>query len=322
MLPLVLVSSVFAACAGDDAPGVSGSPTTSTEPVASGETGECRGTATIERLDVRYDEIDGVDPNLLSLDLYLPEVPDGCAPVPVVVYVHGGGFSAGDKRHNVDDKVTLANGEGWAFAGVNYRLSPRPPALDDPDRVMYPDHNRDIAAALGWLHDHADEVGIDGARIALMGHSAGAFLVALQATDPSFHEAAGLTASDVACTVPLDTSTYDISATEANRRAEHVMYANAFGDAPEVRAAASPLLQAEPGEGTGPFLLVTRQPEGRDTGTRDFAAALTDAGIGAEVLNAPGYTHAEVNDAVGLPGETVVTPRLTGFLRDCLDVKD
>lgn len=320
-LPLVLVWVVLAACSGSDGtPDASSASPTSTGPgpAASGDTGECRGTGTIERLDVRYDEIDGVDPHLLSLDLYLPELPDGCAPAAVVVYVHGGAFSLGDKRHNVDDKVALANGEGWAFASVNYRLSPRPPDPDDPDRVRYPDHNRDIAAALGWLHGHAEGIGVDAARIALMGHSAGAFLVALQATDPSFDEATGVAATDVACTIPLDTSTYDIRATEGNRRAEHVMYANAFGDDPEVRAAASPLLQAESGEGTGPFLIVTRRPEGRDRHAREFAAALAAAGVDAEVLNVPGYTHEEINDAVGRPGETVVTPTVTEFLRGCL----
>lgn len=321
-LPLVLVLVVFAACSsGDPSREGAPSPSTTAAVTTSPNVDPCRGTGAIERLEVGYDEIDDVDQNLLSLDLYLPHIPEGCAPVPVVVYVHGGGFTIGDKRHKVLDKVALADGKGWAFASVNYRLSPRPPALDDPDRVKYPDHNRDIAAALGWLHDRADELGVDAGRVALMGHSAGAFLVALQATDPSFNEAAGLAATDVACTIPLDTSTYDLRETARNRRARHVMYANAFGNDPEEREAASPLLQADPNEGTGPFLIVTRLPEGRDTGARDFAAALTAAGIDAQVLNAADYTHAEVNDAVGRPGETVITPILTEFLHDCLAPK-
>lgn len=322
LLPLVLVPAVLAACSGGDATReVTPSTSTTAATTTFADPERCRGTGTIERLDVRYDEIEGVDPNLLSLDLYLPEVSEGCTPVPVVAYVHGGGFTIGDKRHKVLDKVALANGEGWAFASINYRLSPRPPDLDDPDRVKYPDHNRDIAAALGWLHDHAAEVGVDAARIALMGHSAGAFLVALQATEPSFNDAVGLDATDIVCTIPLDTSTFDIRIARGNRRAAHVMYRNAFGDDPEVREAASPLVQADPNEGTGPFLLVTRLPEGRDRGARDFAAALDAVGIEVQILNAVGYTHAEVNDAVGRPGETVVTPTLTEFLRGCLAPK-
>lgn len=317
LVPMLLALTLLGACSGGSDHDDAATATTTVE-----DADACRGTGTIARRDVRYSSIEGVEPDLLSLDLYLPEVPERCAPVPVVVYVHGGGFVTGDRRRNVDDKIALFNGEGWAFASVNYRLSPRPAAPEDPDRVMYPDQNHDLAAALGWLHDHAPDLGIDATRIALMGHSAGAFLVALQATDPSFDEAEGVAATDVVCTVPLDTSTYDIRLAAGDRRAANVMFRNAFGDDPAVREAASPLAQVASGEHLGAFLIVTHLPEGRDAAARDFAAALTSVGVDTEVLAASTYGHAEINDAVGRPGERVVTPRLTQFLRGCLAPED
>src|SRR6266545_2547027 len=68
--------------------------------------------------DVRY----GSSSEAQALDLYLPARCDEA--VPLVVYVHGGGFRRGDKASKVDDKVRLFTGEGWAFASVDYRLGP------------------------------------------------------------------------------------------------------------------------------------------------------------------------------------------------------
>src|SRR3712207_2977929 len=81
----------------------------------------CRGTGVRTTRDVAYDRVAGVDSKLLSLDLYEPVRPGGCGPAPIVVYVHGGGFSIGDKANKISDKVSLFTGEGWVFASVNYR---------------------------------------------------------------------------------------------------------------------------------------------------------------------------------------------------------
>ena len=64
---------------------------------ASGGSGGCTATGYEDVRDVRYGASPGTAASLQSLDLYLPELPDGCGPVPVVVWVHGGGFQRGDK---------------------------------------------------------------------------------------------------------------------------------------------------------------------------------------------------------------------------------
>ena len=80
--------------------------------------------------DIAYASTPGVDPSLLSLDVYPP--PDACTgdPAPVVVWVHGGGWSTGDKD-NLANKQQWAADHGWVLVSVNYRLSPSPYS-DDP----------------------------------------------------------------------------------------------------------------------------------------------------------------------------------------------
>ena len=57
----------------------------------------CTGTGTVTHLNLRYAHSPGTAANMQSLDLYLPVRPAGCAPAPLVAYVHGGGFVHGDK---------------------------------------------------------------------------------------------------------------------------------------------------------------------------------------------------------------------------------
>lgn len=268
---------------------------------------DCRATGTRTMRDVRYRTVAGVDPSLLSLDLHLPVRPAACGPAPLVVWVHGGAFAVGDKANQMADKVRLARTEGWALASVNYRLSPNPPS-DGPGAVRHPAHVQDVTAAVAWLRRNAVTHRLDPGRVVLMGHSAGAFLVSLAATDPRY--------VDASCAVSLDTR-YDIAAEVAEGGAQaEAMYRNAFGDDPAVWRDASPTTHA--GAGDPPFLLVTRGQAGRKAATGAFAAALRRGGTAATVVDASPLSHAEVNAAVGRAGDTVVTPPLVRFVRSCV----
>lgn len=116
-----------------------------------------------------------------TLDVFAPkDVPADKAPV--VFFVHGGSWMAGDKNF----RGTYRNiGRALARGGVvavliNYRLSPG---------VKHPEHIRDVARAFAWVHRHIDRYGGDPTRIILSGHSSGAHLAALLAADPSYLEA-------------------------------------------------------------------------------------------------------------------------------------
>lgn len=112
-------------------------------------------------VDVPFAEVDG---QTLALDLYLPE---GVEAAPLVVFVHGGRWSRGSR-----DEMPLGGlaPEGFAFASVDYRLSPVAP---------FPAQAHDIKAAIRFLRAKESEYGYDATRIGISGTSAGAHLAAL-----------------------------------------------------------------------------------------------------------------------------------------------
>jgi arylformamidase len=274
----------------------------------------CAGTGTVSHRDLRYAQSSGTAANIQSLDLYLPVRPADCGPAPLVAYVHGGGFVNGDKTNRILNKLNLFNREGWGFASLNYRLVDDPGS--GPTNGMYPAAEQDIAAAIAYLASHAGQYGIDADRLMLLGHSAGAFLVALESTDGTFVEGAGLRLDDIVCTVPLDT-TYDVAAQIARGGTEAAMFRNAFGNDPAVWDRASPPHNVARGKGIPAFHIVTRGAAARVAQSQSFGATLRDAGIAADVQVVRGLTHGEVNDAVGKAGDTVVTPPLMQFFRGC-----
>ncbi|MEH3075786.1 MAG: alpha/beta hydrolase [Quadrisphaera sp.] len=109
----------------------------------------------------------------LVLDLVLPPTSGAGGPAaeppPVVVWLHGGGWFTGD-RHLAPDLTRWFAARGLAMASVEYRLS---------GQALFPAQLHDVRAAVRYLRAHAEELGLDGERIALWGSSAGGHLAAL-----------------------------------------------------------------------------------------------------------------------------------------------
>jgi len=262
--------------------------------------------AAVPHFGLDYD-LDGspppVPPSLNRLDVYMP---DGGVPGdsrPVVVYVHGGGWRTGDKTNKIAAKAKLFTDAGYVFASVNYRLSPDPidPAYP-ADRIRYPVHPQDVGEAVAWIDGNVSAYGGDPARILLIGHSAGAHLVALVATDPKYVKTFGMDPRHLIGVVPLDTDAYDVTdrIAEGSARTKALFY-NAFATpaenaADDAWAKASPINHASAKDPE--FMLVTQAGSpGRVRGSRDMAVALgQDAD--ASVLAVP-YDHEGINDAVG-----------------------
>ena len=104
-----------------------------------------------------------------SLDLLLPA--NARLPLPLIVRVHGGGFSSGDKageESGTAAKAILA--KGYALASVNYRLS---------GEALFPAGAQDVKAAVRWLRAHAAEYGLDTGHFASWGESAGGFMAVM-----------------------------------------------------------------------------------------------------------------------------------------------
>ena len=118
-----------------------------------------------------------VDDKPLLLDLYIPQGLTG--PLPVVVWVHGGGWYLGDKSFPQALRLTA---RGYAVASLNYRLSPE---------ALFPAQIEDCKAAVRWLRAHAAQYGLDPERIGAWGASAGGHLVALLGTSGEAAELEG-----------------------------------------------------------------------------------------------------------------------------------
>lgn len=231
--------------------------------------------------------------------------PGAAADSPLVVFVHGGGWSRGDKRMmHGSDKLRRWQAQGYAVASLNYRLVPE---------ATVEQQGEDVAAAVALL-----KARFGPRRIALVGHSAGAHLVALVGTDPVYLRGAGLSFADIAGIVPLDGAAYDIPAQyEDGPRIMQRTYRVAFGTDPARQAQLSPTLQAG-APNAAEFLILHVE---RDDGVRQseaLGAALRRAGASAEVREFSGKGlrgHMEINRRLGDPAYPA-TEVVDGFLAD------
>jgi acetyl esterase/lipase len=119
----------------------------------------------VER-DVIYCSSEG--PNLL-MDLYYPD--SKSTQLPVVVYVHGGGWYSGDKNSEIgQDFIPELIKRGYLVVAINYRLAPR---------YEFPAQIEDLKCAVRFLRENAETYGLDPQRIGVFGESAGGHLAAL-----------------------------------------------------------------------------------------------------------------------------------------------
>lgn len=101
------------------------------------------------------------------LDLYLPQGVNTA--LPVILWLHGGGWRIGD-RHLAPDLARYFAERGFAMASIDYRLS---------GEAIFPAQIHDVKAAIRWLRAGADRYGFDGDHIGVWGSSAGGHLAAL-----------------------------------------------------------------------------------------------------------------------------------------------
>jgi acetyl esterase len=121
----------------------------------------CAG-ATLDRKDVEYARPGG-KPVLLDL-----HVPDGPGPFPAAVLVHGGGFDEGSKSTNVQPLFDVLANAGFAWFSIDYRLAPE---------FRFPHANEDVNSAIRWVKANAATYHVNVSKIAIIGESAGGFLV-------------------------------------------------------------------------------------------------------------------------------------------------
>jgi len=239
---------------------------------------------------------------LQRMDLYGALSPK--TSVPLIVFVHGGGWKRGDKRNATGAaKIAHFTGRGYAFASVNYRLVPD---------AKVEDQAQDVANAIARLIRDARSLGVDPSRIVLAGHSAGAHLSALVATDPRYLKRAGAGLERLKGVILLDGAAYDVPVQAGEGPGiMRPTYAQAFGTDPARQRALSPTLHAAAPNAPRFLILHVEREDGRRQ-SEALAQALRKAGTNAEVraLRGRGLRgHMEINRALGdpdYPGTAIV----------------
>lgn len=227
---------------------------------------------------------------------------------PLVVFVHGGGWSVGNRTRTVQGKPAHFVGQGYAFASVGYRVLPDAPVEEQA---------RDVARAIAKLRAQADSLGFDPDRIVLMGHSAGAHLAALVSTDPQFSSAADFAA--IRGVVLLDGAGYDVVANMARPDLQMPgVYTRVFGSDQARQRALSPITHVGAPDASDWLILhVADRPQSRDQ-SEALAAALEAAGARAEVVAVEDTDHGRLNRELGTQGDRA-TATVDAFLDRLFD---
>jgi arylformamidase len=248
------------------------------------------------------------------LDVYSPA---GAKKAPVVFWIHGGGWQAGDKSM-VARKPKAFVDAGLVFVSINHRLLP----AVDMETIT-----GDVARALGWVHNNIDRYGGDPAALFVMGHSSGGQLAALMCTDDQYAKAEGFALAAIKGCVPVDADTFDIPAmievAETRARVHHLPlptngHRQKFGNDAVKHRNFSAVSHVARGKGIPPFLIlhVAGHPDTSAQAQR-LAAVLGTAGLSAKVVAARESTHARINDDLGTPDDPV-TRELFAFVNRML----
>ncbi len=234
------------------------------------------------------------------VDVYAPE---NAKDLPVVFWIHGGGWQGGDKM-SAHAKPKAFVDKGYVFVSTNYRLLPNV----DMETIV-----RDVAKSIRWVHDHIAEYGGDPKRLVVTGHSAGAQLAALICTDDRYLKAEGLTLAIIKGCVPVDGDTYDvplmIETGAARRKAlgqpnPKFGHYEKFGSDPAKHRNFSAVNHVARDKGIPPFLLmyVADHPDTSAQAKR-LGSALNEAGIAAKLFGAKDTEHSKIDENLGQPDD-------------------
>lgn len=228
------------------------------------------------------------------LDVYVPKGPRDA---PLILFVHGGGWSGGAKGMGQGGQPAHYAAKGYAWATFNYRLV--------PDATVE-DQAADVTRALAFLTRNARALGIDAERVILVGHSSGAQLAGLVATDPQWLAKAKIPFSVIRGVVSMDGAGIDVPGIMAAGAIGSPFYKTAFGADVARQTRLSPL--AHLGAPDVPAWLLIYDAEhnmGAGFFAERFAAFAQKAGVQAEVFAANGTSHMKMLQDLGKPGDAL-----------------
>jgi acetyl esterase/lipase len=244
-------------------------------------------SANADNIFIAKDIAYGVD-TLQKLDIYAPQGQKALKPV--LIFIHGGGWQRGDKS-SAEKHGTFYAEKGAVFVSINYRLSPKD---------KHPAQAEDSAAAVKWVYDNIHQYGGNKHSIHIAGHSAGAHLAALIATDGRYLAAHDLSPLLFKSVMPNDTASYDFSTPLViGKRLVQPKIDATFGTTPQQIKAASPFSYVQDNKNLPPFIcFVTGKRPDAVAQTHAFTAAIKTAGGQSETHIIDGLSHREMNQAM------------------------
>jgi len=246
------------------------------------------------------------------LDIYTPQSASK-KKLPVIFWIHGGGWQVGDKS-DVALKPKVLTGRGFVFVSTNYRLLPE---------VKMEQLIGDVASSLGWVHKNIAKYGGDPDRIFVGGHSAGAQLAALICIDDRYLKKEGVSFDALKGCVPVDGDTYDIPKIIMTAEHRQALYGGKmfkfghrqkFGNDPEKHVDFSAVTHVAKKKGIPPFLILyfSGNPDTRAQARR-LESVLRAASIPAKAYGKRNSNHSRLNNDLGKPDDPA-TKELYKFL--------
>ena len=217
----------------------------------------------------------------LKVDIYAPKTVSKRRfgrKAPVVVYVHGGGWIKGTRKR-VQRQPQWLTGKGYVFVSIDYRPVP---TTDIDGQVA------DVATSINWVRRNIGRYGGDGSRIVIMGHSAGAHLVAMIAAKNAAGPLRGV--------IPNDVQAYDMVAYGVVRGGIGHPYDKAFGSKIEDWVRWSPSTYASRNRNMPPHLIMHSgsQRARRKQLATGYANLLRSRGTNAQTFDGGAYTHGSI----------------------------
>lgn len=244
--------------------------------------------------NVRYgsDGLTDVTPKH-SLDVYRPK---GVTDAPVLIFIHGGAWVAGDKAFHRNVGRTFAE-RGFVVVSVNYGLAPW---------TKHPGQVRDVARAFDWVRKHVAEYGGNPGDVFLSGHSAGGHLATLLALNEKYLAEVGYSKADVSGVIGIS-GVYRVGGTGP-------LFGNIFANDEATLRDASPVMQV--GDRQPPVLVLYADHEltGLDALAVDFDETLRQHHSPTRLVKVPNRTHHSMITSVG-SADDPATREMLRFIR-------
>lgn len=245
----------------------------------------------VETKDLAYYDGKDADAKKHKLDLYMPK---DAKDVPVLMWIHGGGWKMGDRSMYGELGRRFAEA-GIGCAVISYRLTPN---------VQHPEHVKDCARAFAWVHDHVKDYGGNPDRLFVSGQSAGGHLTALLTLNTKYLDELKVPADAIKGAIPMS-GIYQIVPVKRDIPGMK-MFKDAFGDDPENCEDASPTAFAK--NAKAPMLVITEADE--DGGGKGVHGSLMirASTLGFQkALEGAGFKDATFMDAKDRNHITIVT---------------